>query len=124
MRLIKAAVVIVSCLLLLGACAFAGQNSMGISDSYRLTFSERVRVADTLLPAGDYQIQHVMEGADHIMVFRQLGVKNPVEVRAKCTLEALAEPVNQTQKIFELNGANERVLKVLLFKGDHAKHVF
>jgi len=97
---------------------------MGISDSYRITFFENVRVADTMLPAGDYKILHVMEGQDHIMVFRQVGVKNPVEVRAKCTLVALNEPVAQSQKVFELNGSNERVLKALLFKGDHAKHVF
>ncbi len=77
-----------------------------------------------LLPAGDYKIQHVMEGSDHIMVFRQVGVKNPVEVRAKCTLVALSGPSDQTQKIFEVNAANERVLKALTFRGDHAKHVF
>lgn len=124
MHFVKSTFVISICLLLLGVCAFAGRNAMGISDSYRITFFENVRVADTMLPAGDYKILHVMEGQDHIMVFRQVGVKNPVEVRAKCTLVALNEPVAQSQKVFELNGSNERVLKALLFKGDHAKHVF
>ena len=124
MRLLKPTLVIISCVLLLGICAGAGQNSMGISDTYRVTFAENVRVADTVLPAGDYKIQHVMQGPDHIMVFRQVGVKNPIEVRAKCTLVALSEPADQTQKLFELNAANERVLKGLTFRGDRAKHVF
>jgi len=123
MRLLKPTLVIMSCVLLMGICAVAGQN-MGISDSYKVTFAENVRIADTLLPAGDYKIQHVMEGPDHIMVFRQVGVKKPIEVRAKCTLVALAEPADRTQKLFEINGANERVLKGLTFRGDRAKHVF
>jgi hypothetical protein len=97
---------------------------MGISDVYKVNFAEKVRVADTLLPSGDYEIRHVMEGADHIMVFRQLGVKKPMEVRAKCTLVPLPEKAADSQKIYEMNAANERVLHELIFRGDTAKHVF
>ena len=89
-----------------------------------MTFSEKIRVADTLLPKGDYEIRHVMEGSDHIMVFRQLGAKTPVQVRAKCTLVPLAEKAAGSQQQYALNAANERVLQELIFKGDHAKHVF
>ncbi len=124
MRQVKAALVIASCVLLFGVCAVAGQNSMGISDRYQVTFSERVLVADTLLPAGNYEIRHVMEGPNHIMVFRQLGVKHPVEVRAQCTLVALPAKAVESQKIYALNSANERILKELTFKGDRASHVF
>ncbi|MGA2002632.1 MAG: hypothetical protein ABSG70_04580, partial [Terriglobales bacterium] len=85
---------------------------------------DKVRVADTLLPAGNYEIRHVMEGENHIMVFRQVGVRKPIEVRAKCTLVPLPEKAADSQKIYELNAANERVLHELIFKGDHAKHVF
>jgi hypothetical protein len=84
---------------------------MGIMDKYQVTFSEKVRVADTLLPQGNYEIRHVMEGADHIMVFRQLGTKRPVDVRAKCTLVPLGAKAIDDQKIYVLNAAsNERVL--------------
>jgi hypothetical protein len=77
-----------------------------------------------LLPQGNYEIRHVMEGTDHIMVFRQLGTKKPVEVRAKCTMVPLSAKATDDQKIYILNAANERVLHELVFKGDHAKHVF
>src|ERR1700690_3538617 len=113
MRLAKAAVVIAGCVLLFGVCAVAGQNSMGISDRYQVTFNEKVLVAQTLLPSGDYEIRHVMEGPNHIMVFRQLGVRNPIEVRAKCTLVARSGKAVESQKVFELNSANERILKEL-----------
>jgi hypothetical protein len=97
---------------------------MGIRDSYKVNFTEKVRVADTLLPQGNYEIRHVMEGSNHIMVFRQLGTKKPIEVRAKCTLVPLGAKADRDEKIYVLNAANERILQELVFKGDTAKHVF
>jgi len=123
MRWVQAAFVAAICVLFLGVFALAGENQ-GISDLYRVSFTEKVRVADTLLPSGDYEIRHVMEGADHIMVFHQLRAKKPIEVRAKCTLVALPEKAAADKKIFLLNAADERVLHELVFKGDLAKHVF
>jgi hypothetical protein len=123
MRWVQAALVAAICVLFLGVFALAEENQ-GISDVYRVSFTEKVRVADTLLPSGDYEIRHVMEGSDHIMVFRQLRAKKPIEVRAKCTLVALPEKASTDKKIFLLNAADERVLHELIFKGDLAKHVF
>ena len=119
----SAGILILICVFALGALA-AAVNQMGIRDSYKVTFLENVRVADTVLPKGDYDIRHVMEGSDHIMVFRQTGTKKPVEVRAKCTLVPLTAKAERKEKIFDLNAANERVLHELVFKGDLARHVF
>jgi hypothetical protein len=123
MRKSFAGILISSCIFMLAVVASA-ENQMGIADKYQITFSEKVRVADTLLPKGNYEIRHVMEGADHIMVFHQLGTKKPVEVRAKCTLVPLGAKANDDQKMYVLNAANERVLQELIFKGDRSKHVF
>ncbi len=125
MRTMKfAGLLIATVLLVMGTFAAAKQNEFGVEDTYRVTFSDPVRVADTLLPRGDYQIRHTMQGQDHIMVFRQLGTRKSVELKAKCTLVALPEKAANTQKIFAVNAANERVLRELIFKGDKAKHVF
>jgi hypothetical protein len=110
--------------LFLSVFVIAAPNSMGIADTYRVSFADKVRVADALLPQGDYEIRHVMEGQDHIMVFRQLRTKKPAEVRAKCTLVPLSDKAERDQKIYEVNAANELVLHELIFKGDRAKHVF
>jgi len=123
MRNIFAGILILMCVFMLGAVS-AAENQMGIRDSYKVNFTEKVRVADTLLPQGNYEIRHVMEGSNHIMVFRQLGTKKPVEVRAKCTLVPLGAKADRDEKIYVLNAANERVLQELVFKGDLAKHVF
>jgi len=124
MRPLKAVLFVVVFVLLLNVAAFAADNPMGISDLYRINFVEKVRVADTLLPSGNYEIRHVMEGSDHIMIFHQVGVRKPAEVRAKCTLVALPAKAADDQKIYELNASSERVLHELIFKGDRAKHVF
>ena len=123
MRQIFAGILILMCVFILGAMS-AAENQLGIRDDYQVNFSEKVRVADTLLPQGKYEIRHIMEGSDHIMVFRQLGTKKPVEVRAKCTLIPLSAKADRDQTIYVLNAANERVLQELVFKGDRAKHVF
>jgi len=123
MRQMFAGILILLCVFMLGVVC-AAENQLGIADTYRVSFSEKVRVADTLLPKGDYEIRHVMQGSDHIMVFRQLGTKKPVEVRAKCTLVSLGARADKDEKIYILNAANERVLQELVFKGDRAKHVF
>jgi len=123
MRKVVVGSLVLMCFFILGAFSVAA-NEMGIRDSYRVNFVENVRVADTLLPKGNYEIRHEMDGANHIMVFRELGTKKPVEVRAKCTLVKLSEKANKDEKIYLLNAANERVLQELVFKGDLAKHVF
>jgi len=114
---------ILLCVVILAAFAVA-ENRLGIADTYKVAFSEKFRVADTPMPKGEYQIRHVMEGTNHIMVFRQLGTKKPVEVRAKCTLVPLSVKAPEDQKIYILDAANERVLRELVFRGDTAKHVF
>lgn len=124
MRSIKPVLAVAFLVVLFAGLALAGQNQFGVADVYKVSFAEKTIVADTQLPSGNYEIRHVMEGSDHIMVFRQIGVKKPVEVRAKCTLVPLPDKAADNQKIYELNAANVRVLHELIFKGDRAKHVF
>jgi hypothetical protein len=123
MRRLFAGILIVMCVFILGAVS-AAENKLAVADTYQVKFYENVRVADTLLPKGNYEIRHVMEGSNHIMVFRQLGAKKPAELRAKCTLVPLSAKATESQTIYVLNAANERVLQGLVFKGEDAKHVF
>jgi len=123
MRQIFAGILVLMCVVMLGAVA-AAENQMGIQDKYEVSFSQNVRVADTLLPKGHYEIRHVTEGSNHIMIFRELGTKKPVEVRAKCSLVPLGAKAGRDEKTYTLNAANELVLQEMVFKGDRARHVF
>jgi hypothetical protein len=98
-------------------------ENLGIRDVSRITFAVPMRVGTALLPAGDYTVRHTMEGQEHIMVFQSVRGKGP-EVKVKCTLVPLGQKADQTQTIYTLNAANERVLQELIIRGDTAKHVF
>lgn len=112
-------------LLALTTAVFAAEklNKFGVADVAKVNFVAPIRVGDTLLPAGDYEVRHTMAGEDHVMVFKQLGGKK-VEAKAKCHLVPSKEKAEQNQTIYVLNAANERVLQRLIFKGDMAEHQF
>jgi hypothetical protein len=123
MQTLKALVLVVVCLLMVAVVASAGEN-MGVANSQRISFTGNVRIGDVLLPQGDYEIKHVMEGENHIMAFKKLGGGKTVEARVKCSLVPLTEKSKTTEKKYTLNAANEQVLQELVFRGDSAKHVF
>lgn len=123
MRALRWVAVAVLCVVFLGVFAAAG-SMPGVADVQRITFVDPIRVAGTLLPQGNYEIRHVMEGDSHIMVFHNLDKKKAPEVRVKCTLVPLAQKADETQKIYVLNAAKEEQLQELVFRGDTAKHVF
>lgn len=121
MRLLKV-VGVVLCLLAFVAFAASADKNMGIRDTYNVTFDVATRVGTAVLPAGNYVIHHVMEGQDHIMVFKASSAKK--EVRVKCTLVPLAQKAERTEIVYVQDSGNERVLQEFVFRGDTAKHVF
>lgn len=124
MRFLKVMAVVAVCLFAFSMLANAGHNQFGVADRHEITFSNPTRIGDTLLPVGDYQVLHVMDGDSHVMVFKQMGVKKPIEVRVKCHLVPLSEKAGDTKKVYIVNAANERVLSKLVFAGDSAQHEF
>jgi hypothetical protein len=122
MRASKWLVVAAVCGFVLVGTAVAG-SMPGVADVQKITFLDPIRVGSALLPQGNYEVRHVMEGQDHIMVFRALDQKKVPEVRIKCTLVPLAEKAKETQKIYTVNASKEQVLQELIFRGDSAKHV-
>jgi hypothetical protein len=100
-----------------------GGNKFGVGDVRTVTFSDEFRVGEALVSSGEYEIRHVMDGKDHVMVFHKLSGK-AVDVRAKCSLEPLPVKAVQSQQVFGVNAANERVLLALVFRGEKTKHVF
>jgi hypothetical protein len=124
MRFLKVITVIAVCVLGTSLILSAGQNKFGVMDTRQITFDNPMRVGGILLPTGEYQVLHTMDGENHIMVFKQLRAKNPAEAKVKCTLVPLANKAPQTQKTYLLNASNERVLQTLVFQGDKAQHVF
>jgi hypothetical protein len=124
MRSLRLVAVFAICALGLSLLANASQNKFGVADSRNLQITSPTLVGTVLLPAGDYQVLHTMQGADHIMVFRQLRTRKPAEARVKCQLVPLTTKAQRDEQGFVINAANERVLHYLVFKGDLARHEF
>ena len=101
--------------------AMAGENKLGVKDSYRVKFDTAVRIGTASLPAGQYVVRHTMQGEEHMMVFQRQDSKD--EFKVKCTLVRLERKAEQTQTVYQLAG-NDRIVQEMIFRGDTAKHVF
>jgi hypothetical protein len=124
MRNLKSSALSFVIILCLSSMLQAATNKYGVADVRKVTLSAATRVGDVVLPQGDYEIRHVMEAENHIMVFKQLGANKPAQARVKCNLVPLKEKAEATEVIYQFNATNERVLRTLRFRGDLAEHVF
>jgi hypothetical protein len=109
--------------LIVSAAAMAA-NQFGVADKRQVTFYDPVRIGDTLVPAGEYNVLHQMQGTEHVMVFTKVGNKKAVEAKVKCTLVPLTAPAPQSEMGFRTNDAKEKLLTRMVFKGDRAAHQF
>jgi len=113
--------------LLLGVTALFAANldQYGVADQRQLTLFRQAKIGDTLVRAGDYKVLHLMEGDEHVMLFKQLGVpaKKAVVVKVKCTLKPLPEIARTNEQRYQLEDGVQ-VLVMLQFKGDKAQHIF
>ena len=86
----------------------------------QVTFADTVVVGGTALPAGDYKVEHVMRGAEHIMVFTNVEKKN---LRAESKCHMVPSPQKQTRSTQAFTLANgQNTLKTLTFRGDVFVH--
>ena len=97
-------------------------------------FNSPVKVGDTVLKAGMYQVQHVEEGGDHVIVFKEMSMpagyrmgNTPVgkEVaRVKCKVEPVTKKVSNTQITLRTNAAGEKEIAEVQVAGEDFKHKF
>jgi hypothetical protein len=123
MRRLKVITPFIAVVLCISGVLLAKTNKYGVADERKVTLTAPTRVGDVLLPQGQYEVRHLMEADNHIMVFKQVGGKS-AEARVKCSLTPLKQKVDRDQVVYTVNGANERVLQTLRFSGDSAEHGF
>ena len=93
----------------------------GVGKTYKVTLHQQARVANLQLPAGDYRIQHVMEGEKHIMVFTDAkGQKSRVE----CTMVKLDRKSDVDSVEYKTAPNGERILTAMTFRGETFEHKF
>lgn len=112
----------IALILCTAALVQATDSSLGIASKQTIVFNSPTLVGGTLLPAGQYQVVHEMNGNEHIMLFKGIqGTKG--EAKAKCTLVPLGHKASQTEQRYTENAKNEHVLQEMTFRGDSSKHV-
>ncbi len=116
-------IVLIFVFLCVTAMALAA-NKFGVAERRTVELDKPAHIADTLVPAGKYEVRHTMEGDQHIMIFTSVGAPQAVTVRAKCTLVAVEKPVQQTEMGFKQGANGDLVLVRMQFKGDKAIHMF
>ena len=100
----------------------ASDNPLGIASKQTIIFNSPTVVGGTVLPAGEYQVLHTMNGTEHVMVFKGIaGTKG--EAKAKCNLVPLGTKATKTEQRYTENAQNQHVLQEMTFRGDTSKHV-
>ena len=130
-------VVSIMLVLLLGLFSFPALAQHGemirVGKKGEVHFTSPVKVGDTVLKPGMYQVQHVEEGGNHVFVFREMSMpagykmsNTPVgkEVaRIKCRIEPATKKVSNTKIIFRTNAAGEKEISEVQVAGEAFRHL-
>lgn len=105
----------------------SGQDVV-IGKKGQLHFTAQVKAGDAVLKPGMYQVQHVMEGSDHVIVFKEVGMQagykmgnTPVGkdvARLKCKVEPVTKAVSSTQITLRTNAAGEKEVAEVQVAGE------
>jgi hypothetical protein len=96
-------------------------------------FTKIVKVGEVALQPGMYQVQHLEEGSNHVLVFKEVGMQagykhgnTPVgkEVaRVKCTIEPISKKVSNTKITLRTNARGEREVAEVEVAGEAFRHL-
>lgn len=99
----------------------------------QLHFTTQVKAGDAVLKPGMYQVQHVTEGSEHVIIFKEMempaGYKmgnTPVgkEVaRIKCKVEPVIKKVSNTKITLRTGAGGEKEIAEVQVAGEAFKHL-
>ena len=129
---ITTAIALILSMATLGSQLFAQQtNALMVG---KLHIASSVMVGNTLLKPGMYQVQHVTEGENHLIIFRiiRMGYKSNMgnqalgeEVaRVQCRLEPVGQRWKHTKLHLERNSSGQRVVREVQIAGEDVLHRF
>ena len=104
-----------------------------IGNKGEIHFNVPVKAGSTLLQPGMYEIQHAVEGNDHVITFKEVEmpagyrhsntpVKPQAAARVKCKVEPAAK-VNKTKITVRTNAAGEKEVAEVQVAGEAFKHL-
>jgi hypothetical protein len=130
-----AVIVAATVVLSVTVAAAADQEVIKVGKKGEVMFSQETQVGDLTLKPGHYQMQHRVEGSDHLVHFTELkgvhrdpyhesapmGAAHPGEV--KCRLEPMNAKASQTAVTTTTEGGVRRITRIEI-RGENVAHVF
>jgi hypothetical protein len=109
-------------------------ETLSVGEKGMVKFSSKVKAGDVVLEPGMYHVQHVIEGSDHVIVFKPVSMpagyregqmnEGREAVRVKCQIEPVAKSVSNTKIQLSRNASGERVIESIQIAGEKARHTF
>lgn len=97
-------------------------------------FTSSVRVGDVLLKRGMYQVQHTVEGENHVIVFKEVSMPAGYKMggtwvgkevaRLNCKVEATDKSVSNTKVYLRTNASGEKEIEKIQVAGEKVFHIF
>jgi opacity protein-like surface antigen len=118
----------------IAVAAAADEQVVKVGKKGEIMFDQDTQVGGLTLKAGHYQIQHRVEGSDHMIHFTEFkGMHNPSHPSGpsstahsgemKCRLEPLNAKASRTAVFVNTEGGVRRVTKIEI-QGENVAHVF
>ena len=109
-------------------------ETLSVGKKGMVRLSSKVRAGDVVLESGMYHVQHIVEGSDHVIVFKPVTMpagyreyqmtEGKEVVRLKCRLEPTDKSFNNTKIKLGRNASGERVIEEIQIAGEKVKHTF
>jgi len=135
-RIIVALVALVTAVAVFNVAAFAADQNKDFTIGKKgiIHFNVPVKAGNVLLQPGMYQLQHVIEGNDHVFAFKTVTmpagyrhgntpVNDETAARVVCKVVG-AEKVNKTNITLRTNAAGEKEIAEVQVAGEPYKHLF
>ena len=131
----SAAILIAFVAVVLSASAQDALPKLTTSSKGEVHFNKPVKVGNTVLNPGMYEVQHVVEGTDHAIAFKQIQmpagyrhsnitVAQEPAARVTCDFQPVANKVRNTKVTLRTNAAGEKEIAELQIVGEPFKHLF
>lgn len=125
----------VASLLLVNVAVAANPQVIKVGKKGDIMFDQETKIGDLTLKPGHYQIQHRVDGSDHVVHFTEFkgmhngfqnwsgpsGLAHPGEV--KCNLETLQAKASQTRVTLDTANGERRITRIEIV-GENVAHVF
>ena len=97
------------------------QGMMHVGKKGETKFNSPMRVGEIVLKPATCFFQHIVEGKDHVVIFKTASGEEAV--RLKCRLEPLGQKARRTALYTHVGGGSEKILDAVAVRGEDVRHV-